>query len=92
MISLDAIDITVEDTRIALRAKEDESIGERLEEGLDISCKRLIRLGIMVHDQGDWLHLSFQTCSTPKTCNRKISLTHQHLPAHSGQVCHRKLS
>lgn len=48
---MDAVYIAKEDTRIALGAKKDETVSKRLEERLDVGCKSLVRLGVVVHYQ-----------------------------------------
>lgn len=60
MLALDAVEVAVKDTRIALVAQQNKRVRERFEESLDRCRDRLARLRIMVHDHGDgaiWLRL-----------------------------------
>ena len=50
MFALDAIEITVENTGVAIKTEEDEGVGERFEEIGYWRFEGLIRLGVMVHD------------------------------------------
>lgn len=51
MFAFDSVDVTIEETGVTVEAEENESVGERLEEWLDLSFKRLVWLGIVVHDE-----------------------------------------
>ena len=49
MLSFDAVEVSVEDTGVAVIAEEDEGVGEGLEEGFNGSFESLVRLGVVVH-------------------------------------------
>jgi len=55
MLALDSIKIAIEKARITVKAKEDESVSERLEEWFDGSFERLVWLRIVIHDESLFL-------------------------------------
>ena len=47
-VAADAVQIAVEDARVAGLAEQDQGVGERLEEGLDADFERLVGLRVVV--------------------------------------------
>ena len=47
-VAFDAIEVAVEDARVAGLAEEDQSVGEGLKEGLDADFERLVGLRVVV--------------------------------------------
>lgn len=51
MLAFNAVEVAIEETRVAIEAEEDESVSQRLEESLDRSFESLVRLSVVIHDQ-----------------------------------------